>query len=498
MKRLWILFSLLFAFAAQAHVGSPNVFFDGMVGAYPARVTIQMPTVVPGRAEISVRVATTEPVEVSFAPVFTETAISNTPPPDIGRLVRGESNLYSGGLWLMRFGAYSVDVHIKGASGEGMAQIPVTSVAFKQLPMPGLLGKILLCMVAVLVIGGIGIAAAAGREAALPAGEVAGKIARWKGIFSGGAMASICILALVGGKYWWNGEEHAFRGRLLKGPWPDIATKVHVGGGQRILQIEVGKKFFKHNDDAPLIPDHGKLMHLFLVREGSRDAFAHLHPIHKKDHIYEVAVPPLPEGRYDIFCDVTFEGGASSTATNSVVLPAIPDSTIASTNTLEQDPDDSWAIGVVPDDAATFRLPDGSKVEWKHDGPLRINRDASLHFSVTDASGTPVDLEPYMGMLSHAAVLRDDNAVFSHLHPSGNYSMAAQMFFENKESGGSTNGMGDMAGMDHSKMHHMHMGGGTSGVYLPYEFPEPGNYRVWVQFKAGGKVVTAVFDAKVD
>ncbi len=103
-------------------MGSPNVFFDGMAGPYPARVTIQMPTVVPGRAEISVRVATGEPVEVSFVPVYTATSMSNTPPPDAGRLVRGETNLYSGDLWLMRFGAYSVDVHIKGANGEGEAQ----------------------------------------------------------------------------------------------------------------------------------------------------------------------------------------------------------------------------------------------------------------------------------------------------------------------------------------------------------------------------------------
>ncbi len=53
-----------------------------------------------------------------------------------------------------------------------MAQIPVTSVAFKQLPLPGLLGKMLLGMAAgATVIGGIGIAAAAGREAALPPGR---------------------------------------------------------------------------------------------------------------------------------------------------------------------------------------------------------------------------------------------------------------------------------------------------------------------------------------
>lgn len=57
--------------------------------------------------------------------------------------------------------------------------------------------------------------------------------------------------------------------------------------------------------------------------------------------------------------------------------------------------------------------------------------------------------------------------------------------------------MADMPGMDHSMMHHMHNEAATSSVYLPYEFPAPGDYRIWVQFKTGGRVVTGVFDAHV-
>ncbi len=114
-----------------------------------------------------------------------------------------------------------------------------------------------------------------------------------------------------------------------------------------------------------------------------------------------------------------------------------------------------------PDSGATFRLPDGSKVEWKHDGSLRANQDASLRFSVTDASGAPVDLEPYMGMLSHAmTVLRNDNASFFAfcIRPEI-IRWRRRCFLRRRRSGGATNDMGDMAGMDHSKMHHMHMGG---------------------------------------
>jgi hypothetical protein len=37
----------------------------------------------------------------------------------------------------------------------------------------------------------------------------------------------------------------------------------------------------------------------------------------------------------------------------------------------------------------------------------------------------------------------------------------------------------------------------VSSVYLPYEFPEPGEYRIWVQLKTRGRVLTAAFDAQV-
>ncbi len=77
--------------------------------------------------------------------------------------------------------------------------------------------------------------------------------------------------------------------------------------------------------------------------------------------------------------------------------------------------------------------------------------------------------------------------------------MAAQSFFETKlvtEARGASTGPAAASDMDHM-MHHHHSGPATSSVYLPYEFPEPGKYRVWVQFKADGRILTGVFDASV-
>jgi hypothetical protein len=34
-------------------------------------------------------------------------------------------------------------------------------------------------------------------------------------------------------------------------------------------------------------------------------------------------------------------------------------------------------------------------------------------------------------------------------------------------------------------------------VTLPYEFPRPGTYRLWVQVKSAGRVLTGVFEAEV-
>jgi len=77
--------------------------------------------------------------------------------------------------------------------------------------------------------------------------------------------------------------------------------------------------------------------------------------------------------------------------------------------------------------------------------------------------------------------------------------MAAQTFFAAKTTSPTDSAMPNMPnmpGMDHS-MHRMQMSTKTSSVSLPYQFPAPGNYRIWVQFKIADRVLTGVFDAQV-
>lgn len=509
-RLLLICLTLWLSATAQAHVGSPDVFFNGMVGPWPTRITIRMPGVVPGRAEIFVQVQSQEALAVTFVPLASGIAVSNAPPPETAQPVQGETNLYTGELWLMTSGAYSMDVRIRGKSAQGAVQIPVDSVARTQLPLPPLLGEILLALGVILFCSAVAIIAAAAGESALPPETLPGKSERRKYWIAATVTSVVLALSLIGGRKWWNFEERDFRSRLVEGGWPDLAAAVRVEGSQRILSLTLGRTTFgtlKPNEVLTLEPDHGKLLHLFLVSQPNRQAFGHIHPVRQGNTSFEVALPPLPEGNYEMFCDLTLSSGFSSTATNIIHLPPIPSGSVAgAAHALEPDPDDSWVIN----SSATVRektdtdtvcaLPGGTEIIWKTHPVLRARQDAGLQFQVRDQAGQPARLEPYMGMMSHAAVLRSDGGVFAHLHPSGNYSMAAQIFFETKivqETGASPRD----AASRQSKMDEWcgppPADGASSTISLPYEFPTPGDYRVWVQIKTSGQIMTATFDATV-
>jgi hypothetical protein len=59
-------------------------------------------------------------------------------------------------------------------------------------------------------------------------------------------------------------------------------------------------------------------------------------------------------------------------------------------------------------------------------------------------------------------------------------------------------GMGDMPGMSHGTMEHSMTAALPPVVSFPYGFPKPGDYRIYVQVKQGGKIETGVFDARVE
>src|SRR5205085_389178 len=66
--RLFFLFCLS-TLVCYGHIGSSTVFYEGAAGPYQVRVSIQPPEVVPGRAQINVRVNNGIPSIVTALPV---------------------------------------------------------------------------------------------------------------------------------------------------------------------------------------------------------------------------------------------------------------------------------------------------------------------------------------------------------------------------------------------------------------------------------------------
>jgi hypothetical protein len=212
-------------------------------------------------------------------------------------------------------------------------------------------------------------------------------------------------------------------------------------------------------------------------------------------------VPPLPPGRYRLYADVVHESGFTQTLLDSLDVPASPDPWRA------LDPDDSWwerdQPSAISYQLSAVSLEDGLTMTWVQDSaPLVAGRDVELRFSVRGRDGQPVTLEPYMGMMSHAVIARADGAVFVHLHPAGTITMAAQLAYALRQPGDTVRGvLGNRitaAERATSPMASMVTEGDPGTVTLPYAFPQSGHYRIWVQVKVNGRVLTGAFDTQVN
>jgi len=218
--RTWLAFFVFgYCLAAEAHIGSPNVFLEDKAGEYLVRVIIRPPNVVPGLAEITVRVQ--ESVQrITVLPVFWRAGREGAPPPDEARLVRGETNLYSAELWLMSPGAYIVDVTVEGPRGKGTLVVPVNSMATNTRPMPRAHVIILSALAALLFLGGLRLAGAVFGESRLDPGALPTKKDRWRSRAAMALTAVALSLLVFGGKKWWDFEDRNYRNNALYKPLP--------------------------------------------------------------------------------------------------------------------------------------------------------------------------------------------------------------------------------------------------------------------------------------
>lgn len=349
--------------------------------------------------------------------------------------------------------------------------------------------------------GLVTIVGASYREGGLPPGAAPSDGKRRRARNAMIATTLIAGAALFGGWQWWNAEDASYE-RSMYRPFPARATVTADGGINRIV-VAIEDSGWVHRADSawlrragggawsPLVEDHGKIMHLFLVRDDMA-AFAHLHPQTTDSVSFIAELPSLPDGKYRVFAEIVHESGFNHTLVSSVDIKLAPSPVIS------RDADDSWYEGNAAATGSASALGGGSTITWERSAePVIAGRPAGLRFLLKDAEGKPQPFEPYMGMAAHAVVQRDDGSVFIHLHPAGTFSMASQMAFEMRQPGDTVRGQlgkritaAEMSGHRDAPL----MDGAVS---FPYAFPKPGNYRIWIQVKVNGRVETGAFDARV-
>jgi hypothetical protein len=462
---------------ASAHVGSPDVFLEGNAGEYRLLVVVRMPRVIPGIAEIEVRPLSMGVRTVRVTPMRIRGLGSDLQPTaDIAQPSRERPDVYRAQLWLMLRGAWKVRIVADGDRGTGELFVPVGAVSSATLPMPQSVRWSLGVLALVLVAGAVAIVGASVREGTSTPGiePTAESIRRGRRAMAIAAVIFAGILSLGG--FWWRAAAEDAAAVVYK--TPEVTGRLT---DPRTLSLTLGtsntERWAERIGLNDLVPDHGHLMHLFLVRAPGMDVIAHLHPQPTVGGQFEQTLPSMPAGRYRMFADVVHGTGFPETNIGEVTLPDIVsglplgDDSLASAEPLVGGPQTAGAP-----------LSMGYRMQWLNaNDTLRAGEPLWLKFRVEDRTGrAAVDLEPYMGMPGHLIVARSDWQVFAHLHPAGSAPMASVSL---------ANGPAMVTHAGHAPS--------AAEITFPYGFPQAGDYRLFVQIKRAGRVETAVFDAQV-
>src|SRR5579884_201448 len=477
------IFFLFLPFVAVAHVNSPDVYYDGYAGPYHLLVTLRPPAVVPGVAQIQIRSVGNDIDQVKILPLrMIGVGAKMAPLPDQAKRAADDPQLFTGSLWIMVRGSWKVQIQATGQKGVAELSVPLPAVSTSSQPMQTGLGILLGFLGLALAAGLIGIIVAAVRDSSLRPDEEPAPAQSRRGRIGLISAAALVIAAFVFGDLWWGSEANANSRLNYKLP----QMQPVLSGDLLRLHLENPNeaeptRFRSEQPDRirmdDLIPDHGHLMHLFIVRMPDMKAFWHLHPEQAEPGDFAQKLPALPAGQYKLYADIVHHTGFPETEVATVHLPAVAGAALTG--------DDSGSVELNPADKVA-QLGDGYRMVWERDDKsFKANQPYWFRFRVEDKDGKPAgNLEPYMGMAGHAVFMSTDGNTFAHVHPAGSVSMAAVELADNDDA---------QAGM--ANMHHETPGGEVS---FPYGFPQAGEYRVFVQVKRAGKIETGEFVARVE
>ena len=483
------IFSLFFLLSIlHGDIGHNNVVYEGKAGDIPIRVFVKLPGVVPGLADVSIKVFTDNIQKVTIQPNKKDKdRKSKSPPPDVADPIKGEKNLFSAQLWLMDYGSYSLDIRLYQNQNVHRASIPVNSISSRVLEMTQGTTILLSTLLCLLFFGAINIIRIAYKDSTQSPGDHPnhGKIIKSYIV----TIVSLIIFSAIiyGGKSWWDNIDTAYQNNIFQ----TLENKIEIfdNGKEKFMSIEIIDELWKQNRMADIIPDHGKIMHIYLISD-NYEILAHVHPSRtENDDVFIVKMPPVDFGTYYLFMDVTHATGFSHTMTNKIEYNEDNITFTESIFDIDRDVDDAWAINSKE-----------NRITWKNKKPFyKSGDDIDLEFQVMN-NGKPAILEPYIKMGGHAALLKKDQTVFVHIHPIGTISMASQEIFQENYIQGIVDQddicfFGFVNDSKENIINNVSLNGKVSFPSMKLE--NTGEYGLWVQVKSSGEVITQKFDFEI-
>ena len=185
-------------------------------------------------------------------------------------------------------------------------------------------------------------------------------------------------------------------------------------------------------------PEQTKLMHFYLIRS-DLTGFQHLHPSMNPAGTWTVTPAALTPGSYRMYVQFQPPGAADPLVLSRLL-------TVPGTG--------SNATTPVPAPATTTTI-DGYTITVSGTPTAGTASMLTLRFA---RGGKPVtDLQPYLDTFAHITAIRAGTLAFAHLHPEGETATGA----------------------------------GGPDLHLHAELPQPGSYRIFIQFQTNGRLHTA-------
>jgi hypothetical protein len=186
--------------------------------------------------------------------------------------------------------------------------------------------------------------------------------------------------------------------------------------------------------------EHTRRLHLIAVRR-DLTGYQHVHPVQAADGSWSVPLRFAQAGVYRVYADFKAHGADKTTLATDVFVPG------------------DFRPRALPAPVRHVGV-DGYDVALA--GAPKAGTEGDLAFTVS-RRGRPVAVQPYLGADGHLVALRAGDLAYLHVHPQ------------------ETPGAGRVGG----------------SISFMTEYPSAGRYRLFLQFKHGGRVHTAAFSQDV-